>query len=552
MNRMSQSSESIRIESQDRGSFEDRVAILFEELEMAIKWGRPSILLAVYKSEFIRAEAEASLEEKLSEVGQMVYRLQVNDERFDILPFLSRHPRRKKTIFYVSGLRWGGGRGGQNAYRALNIRREFLVDNSIRTVLWLTEAEGIDLPLHAPDFWAFRHRVIEFRDLPSPEHIVLLPEALVWHDWEPYLYDEEIDARITLRESLLDELPARDESKEARANLLYALAYLNWAKGESEKSIDLLNQGLDIAQSLPLPAMQSRFLVGLSIVYQDLKQINEAISSCRKASALDPADAKPWSNLGSIYRDLGDTKEAINACNNAIALAPKYAKPWNNLGNVYLDLGRHEEAISAYMKAIELDPRNARPWIDLGCVYREQGRIIDAINAFKKAINLNPRDMAPWYNLGGVYSDLNQNKEAVRSFKKVTRLVPKNAGSWKNLGRIYQIMDRIPDAIIAYKKAIRLVPEDASCYSALAACYRKTNRQKKVKEQIRLALPLMERENEYNRACFEAIRGNVDKAIELLRIAVEKNQVTLGSTRWDPNLEFIRDDPRFMDLVGLG
>jgi len=552
MNRMSQSSESLRKENQDRGSFEDRVAILFEELEMAIKWGRPSILLAVYKSEFIRAEAEASLEEKLSEVGQVVYRLQVNDERFDILPFLSRHPRRKKTIFYISGLRWGGGRGGQNAYRALNIRREFLVDNSIRTVLWLTDAEGIDLPLHAPDFWSFRHRVIEFRDLPSPEHIISLPERLVWHDWEPYSFGEEIDARIALRESLLDELPDRDESQAARADLLYALAYLYWVKSKPEKSIDLLKQGLGIAQRLPLPAMQSRFLVGLGIVYQDLKQINEAISSCREASALDPGDSKPWSNLGSIYRDLGETREAIKACIKAIELNPKDARPWNNLGNVYLDLGRLDDAIHAYMRAIDLDPSDARPWVNLGCVFREQERIKDAINAFKKAINLNPRDSAPWYNLGGVYSDLNQNKEAVRSFRKVTRLAPKNTGSWKNLGRIYQIMDRIPDAIIAYKKAVRLVPEDASCYSALAACYSKTNRQKKAEEQIKIALPLVEGENEYNRACFESIRGNVDKAVELLRIAVEKNQITLAFARRDPNMEFIRDDPRFMDLVGLG
>jgi len=549
---MSPSGESIRKENQDRGSFEDRVAILFEELGMAIKWGRPSILFAVYKSEFIRAEAESLLEEKLAKVGQVVYHLQINDERFDILPFLARYPRRKKTVFYISGLRWGGGRGGQNAYRALNIRREFLVDNSIRTVLWLIEAEGIDLPLHAPDFWAFRHRVIEFRELPALEHIHSFLDGLTSPDWEPCTFNDDIDARIALREALLDELLDRDETQAAQANLINTLAYLYWVKGIPEKSIDLLNQGLGIAQHLSLPDMESRFWIGLGNVYQDLKQINEAIYSCRKASALDPGESKPWSNLGSIYRDLGDTKEAINACNNAIALNPIAARPWNNLGNVYLDLGCLEEAISGYRKAIELDPRDARPWIDLGCVYREQGRIKDAINAFKKAINLNPKDSVPWYNLGGVYSDLNQNKEAVRSFRKVTRLAPKNAGSWKNLGRIYQIMDQIPDAIIAYKKAIRLVPEDASCYSALAACYRKTNRQKKVEEQIKLALPLIERENEYNQACFEVIRGNVDKAIELLRIAVEKNQVTLGSARWDPNLEFIRNDPCFIDLVGLG
>ena len=45
-------------------SFDERLDIFFREIELAIKWQRPSILLAIYPSEVIHAEVEAALESK--------------------------------------------------------------------------------------------------------------------------------------------------------------------------------------------------------------------------------------------------------------------------------------------------------------------------------------------------------------------------------------------------------------------------------------------------------------------------------------------------------
>ena len=47
---MNNTYQDIRVAYQEVESFEDRVDILFRELELAIKWQRPSILLAVYSS----------------------------------------------------------------------------------------------------------------------------------------------------------------------------------------------------------------------------------------------------------------------------------------------------------------------------------------------------------------------------------------------------------------------------------------------------------------------------------------------------------------------
>ena len=49
--------------------FEDRVDFLFRELELSIKWQRPSILFAIYSSEYVHSAAEADLEYQAGKAG---------------------------------------------------------------------------------------------------------------------------------------------------------------------------------------------------------------------------------------------------------------------------------------------------------------------------------------------------------------------------------------------------------------------------------------------------------------------------------------------------
>src|ERR1051325_54118 len=89
---------------QDVEPFDDRLDTFFRELELAIKWQRPSILLAVYPSEDIHAEAEAALENKIIGFGQKVIHIQSEDENnLDITLFVSQVPDADKVIFFVDG-----------------------------------------------------------------------------------------------------------------------------------------------------------------------------------------------------------------------------------------------------------------------------------------------------------------------------------------------------------------------------------------------------------------------------------------------------------------
>ncbi len=158
----------MRIKTPTVEYFEDCVNALLDELQLAIQWNRPSILLAVVPVGKTRLRAQKFLEEKLIEDGQHVRRFSVAAKKFDVARELSSTKPLMDTVFFVSGLAFGGGRNDSNAYRALNMRREILVDNQLKIVFWLTPKEAQALPQRAPDFWAFRHRVIEFRRLRGP------------------------------------------------------------------------------------------------------------------------------------------------------------------------------------------------------------------------------------------------------------------------------------------------------------------------------------------------------------------------------------------------
>jgi Flp pilus assembly protein TadD len=111
-------------------------------------------------------------------------------------------------------------------------------------------------------------------------------------------------------------------------------------------------------------------------------------------------------------------------------------------------------------------------------------------------------------------------------------------------------LGRQEEAIAAYEKAIALDPKDATAHSSLLACYLQLGRIADYDRLLPDARRLVENENEYNRACFEAIVGNVEKALALLETGLQKSQAAIDWARNDPDFENIRDDPRFIELVG--
>jgi tetratricopeptide (TPR) repeat protein len=421
---------------EQKESIDEKVDILFEELELAIKWGRPSILIAVYESEYLRSDISKILEHKLAGLDQAVSHFNIDEKQFDVPMILVQNPDHEKTVFFITGLKWGGGKGGFNAYRALNMRREFFVDNEMRIVLWLTNKEASNLPRHAPDFWAFRHRVVEFTDEQSNQDGKSPPIQISWDGWKPVELMDSIDEKISLRESMLAELPEGMESIASRTDLLYTLASYYWAKNEFDRANELLDRGYRLAVSMKDPVAESQFLAGQGIIHHSQMDYIQAITAYQKALQLNPYNTYAWNNLAIAYTDLGENGKAIDVCKQAIQQKPMNSEGYVILGNVYRQSGQFEDAKDCYQTACRLEPKAVINWVNLGDIFTDQQRNKEALRAYLKASRLTPDDAQIWKRIGDSYSNMNRASEAKKTFKKALSLSPNDHEIQKSLSNL--------------------------------------------------------------------------------------------------------------------
>ena len=174
-----------------------------------------------------------------------------------------------------------------------------------------------------------------------------------------------------------------------------------------------------------------------------------------------------------------------------------------------------ENDISACLRVTEINPANDRAWDALGSKYDAAGLYNEAIAAYEQAISLCPQKEVYYYHLGITFA--------------------------------YQM--RYDKAIQALEKVLTLDPKFMLAHCALAGYYRKLGKEAEAREHVAIARPSMETETEYNQACFESISGDADRALELLATAFEKQQVQPAMVQNDPDLDFIRTDPRFETLL---
>jgi hypothetical protein len=322
--------------------FAERVDMLLEELSFSIQAGRPSILFAPYGSIYVQALVDRLLAERLQPLGQKILPFSVSEDEYDVPLTLSRHPGRQTAVFSVLRLAQGGGKYGANAFRALNIRRELLVDHHIRAVFWLTSDESRQLSRHAPDFWAFRHRVIEFN---RPSDI----NQLTYEGVKPPL--------TLLRE-------ARQAAHLAPEN-----ASSWWTLGERCLEFGLLAPARRaFLRGLSLEPRQAGGWLGLGSVYRLGQNYSDAIINYRQAIGLDPQDLSAYIALIACQRLLGQEALADESVKLAWPLAEEGSEVQQAaLAAVCGDVSRAVERLRTALKKdlIRLDQLERDPNMDL-------------------------------------------------------------------------------------------------------------------------------------------------------------------------------------------
>jgi len=241
-------------------------------------------------------------------------------------------------------------------------------------------------------------------------------------------------------------------SKEEVIEFLNCLGYAFYHRGEYNRSTNLLEKVLCIAEKLYGKGGKNigRYLNNLALMYEYQGRDKEAKDMYEQSLALElkhfgsdhPRVAIRRSNLGNVLHSLGDYDGAKKELERALALAirhfgrnhPRVAIRRSNLGNVLRSLGDYDGAKKEIEQALTLElnhfgtnhPMVAISHSNLGSVLRCLGDYEGAKRELEKALALavrhygekHPRAAIRYSNLAWVYENTGELEQALIYFEK--------------------------------------------------------------------------------------------------------------------------------------
>jgi tetratricopeptide (TPR) repeat protein len=175
--------------------------------------------------------------------------------------------------------------------------------------------------------------------------------------------------------------------------------------------------------------------------------------------------------------------------------------------------------------------------------------ILAKVNIYEKITRVNPTNDRAWDTLGKLYKSLGRYKDAISAYQKAIEITPDREVYYYYLGLLYSVEQQHDDAVKAFQLVLRKNPDYVLAHSALAGVYHRMGLENKANHHIATALPKMNNESAYNRACFHAICGDTDLAYEFLRLALNNKDTTVEWIKSDPDLDPIRADQRYLELI---
>ncbi len=218
------------------------------------------------------------------------------------------------------------------------------------------------------------------------------------------------------------------------------------------------------------------------------------------------------------------------------------------------DLERAEEASR---RALELAPELAEAHAARGLVYSLRGEHEQARLEFETAIRTNPQLYEARYFYGRTCFQEGRLEEAARLFEEAAELREDYqarffmAQSYAALGQEEEARDGYRQALEVTQRHVELNPDDARAFTmgAVALC-RLGNKAEGLNWAERaLAVDPDDAGVSYNVACLFSLEGESDRAIESLEHAIQGGFARKDWFEKDPDLDPIRDDPRFRELM---
>jgi eukaryotic-like serine/threonine-protein kinase len=341
---------------------------------------------------------------------------------------------------------------------------------------------------------------------------------------------QEITSAITskLRERLSGEAQktvAKGGTNNPEAYQLYLKGRFYWAKrtrDSLEKAKDYFQQAID---QDPNYAQAYAALADYWFIVTDYAPISmaeatpKAKAAAEKALAIDPTSPEAHAALAGVYENLWQWDAAEREFKHAVELDPNNgtARQWYAL--MLSNLGRHEEALAQFQRALQTDPLNLTFNTNLGSEY-DVGRQYDqALDQFKKTLEMDPNYASAHVNLAFNYLDMGKYDLWLDEWQK---------GSTLN----------------GNPQFARVAEEGAKVYA-------KSGHEAAVRKVIELQEELAKQQyvDPAQIAFLYGDLGDKDKVFYWLEKAYAEKSSALGFIKVSKQLDCVRSDPRYADLV---
>jgi eukaryotic-like serine/threonine-protein kinase len=284
---------------------------------------------------------------------------------------------------------------------------------------------------------------------------------------------------------------------------------------------------------------------------------DKAVDEFKTAVQLEPANDEAYVGLGAAYERSQNPAEAERTYQRIVKLRPTYWKGYNLLGGFYLRQGDFARAQMMFKKVTQITPESYRGYANLAAALLGQGSYQEAMPPLEQALAIRP-SYGTYSNLGTAYYHLRKYDEAVRSYQQAVKLNDKNYVTWGNLAEAQYMAGQRDQARASYNKAIALAedglkinPHDPQLLKDVADYNSMIGDRTQAFKYLDQALQYskFDKETLFSAALIHNQFNETGTAFEWLRKAIQAGY-PLESIRQSPSVDNLRNDPRFIELVG--
>lgn len=262
-----------------------------------------------------------------------------------------------------------------------------------------------------------------------------------------------------------------------------------------------------------------------------------------------------------------DTIHARQMFQRAIDIEPGFGKAWAGLAYtygfeyMYFNAASHnrQEALRTSARALELSPTLPESHVSSGIAHCMGADYAKANREFETALRLDRSNFEAWYFYGRCKVHEGDLKRAIELFDGAAAVRPEDFQSLVLQAQLYVSIGDPKKAeavtragLERARRVLELNPDDVRAWNLGAFALLRLGEREKAERWLLKSLQTAPRDSivHYNAACFYALAGDKEKALDSLeRCLIKVGNVSHEWLEHDSDLDPIRGEPRFREIV---